>query len=63
MNRTLTERARNIKLQADMSQGFWVETINRSPSTTVDLQIPEKIWRGKSADYSTLRIFGCQRIV
>jgi len=49
MNQTLTERARNIRLQADMSKGFWVEVVNhgsylvnRSQSTTIDLQIPEE---------------------
>jgi len=25
---------------------------------TIDLQIPEEIWRGESVDYSTLQIFG-----
>jgi len=50
MNQTLTERARCIRLQADMSEGFWVVAVNhvsylvnKSPSTTVDLQIPEEI--------------------
>ena len=27
--------------------------------TTIDLQIPEEIWRGESVDYLTLWIFGC----
>ena len=50
MNRTLTERARTIKLQADMSEGLWAEAVNHvsylvnmSPSITIDLQIPEDI--------------------
>jgi len=66
MNQTLTERACSIRLQADMSEGFWAEAVNhvsylrsRSPSTTINLQIPEEIWRGEYVDYSTLRIFGC----
>jgi len=66
MNQTLKERARSIRLQADMSEGFSAETanhvsylVNRSPSTGVDLQMPEEIWQGKSMDYSTLRIFSC----
>ena len=48
MNWTLTERARSIRLQADMSERFWVEAVNhasylvnRSPLTAVDLQILE----------------------
>jgi len=66
MNLTLTERAHSIRLQADMSEEFWAEAVNHasylvnmSPSTAIDLQIPEEIWRGVSVDYSTLRIFGC----
>jgi len=49
-----------------MSEGFWAEAVNhashlvnRLPSTAIDLQISEEIWRGKSVDYSTLQIFGC----
>ena len=64
MNQTLTECARDIRLQADMSERFWVEAVNhasymvnRSPSIAVDLQISEEIWRGESENYSTLRIF------
>jgi len=28
INRTLTERAHSIRLQADMLEGFWVEVVN-----------------------------------
>ena len=66
INRIFTERARNIRLKADMSVEFWAYTVNhasylvnKSPSTVVDLQIPEEIWREESVDYSTLRIFSC----
>ena len=66
MNMTLMEKAQRLMLQVDMSGGFWAETvnhacwlINRSPSTVIDLQIPEEIWRGESVDYATIRIFGC----
>ena len=59
IKRTLTERARSIKLQTDMSEGFWAEAVNhasylikKSPSTAIDLQISEKIWRGESIDYN-----------
>ena len=67
MNQTLSERARSIRIQADMSEGFWAETmnhvsylVNMSPSTAIDLHIPEEIWRGVSMDYSILQTFGCQ---
>ena len=65
MNQTLTERALNIRLQADMSEGFWAEAVNHanlvnmSSSTTIDLQIPKEIWQGESMCYSILQIFGC----
>jgi len=36
MNKTLTERARSMRLQLDMSEGSWTEVVsylvNRSPS-------------------------------
>ena len=44
MNRTLTEHACSIRLQIDMSEGFWAEAVNHtsylinmSPSTVIDL--------------------------
>jgi len=53
MNQTLTKRARNIRLQVYMSERFWAEAVNHasyqinmSPSKSIDLQIPEEIWRG-----------------
>ena len=49
-NRTFTERARSIRLQADMSERFLTEAmshicylVNSLPSTTVNLLIPEEI--------------------
>jgi len=65
MNQTLTECNHSMRLRADMSEGFRIETVshatylvNKSSSTTIGLQIPEEIWRGESVDYSILRIFG-----
>ena len=50
INQALTECARSIRLYADMSKGFWAEAVNHasylvnmSPSTAIDLQIPEEI--------------------
>ena len=66
LNQTPTKHARNMRSQADMSEGFWVEAVshtsylvNRSPSTIINFQISEEIWQGESVDYSTLQIFGC----
>ena len=48
MNQTLTERACSIRLQADMSDGFWVEAVN--------LRV---IW--ETCDHQQLLIFRSQR--
>jgi len=46
----LTECARSMRLQADMSENFWAEAVshacylvNKSSFTVIDLQIPEEI--------------------
>jgi len=61
MNQTLTKRARSIRLQADMSEGFWAETVSHacylvdmSLPIAVDFQILEEIWREESVGYSIL---------
>lgn len=54
MNMTLLERARSMRLQEDLSEDFWAETIsnacylvNKLPSTTIDLQIPKEMQKGE----------------
>ena len=49
MNRTLTERARSIRIQSGLQKQFWAEAvntaaylINRGPSTPLEYKIPEK---------------------
>jgi len=53
INQTLIEHTHSIRLQTDISEGFWAEAVNHasylinmSPSIPIDLQIPEEIWRG-----------------
>lgn len=48
MNRTINERARAMRLHVGLPKAFWVDAvntpvylINRSPSTAVDLELPE----------------------
>ena len=31
--------------------------VNRSPSTTIDCNIPEEVWRGHPCDYLNLKVF------
>ncbi|KAL5838301.1 hypothetical protein ACOSQ3_015470 [Xanthoceras sorbifolium] len=66
MNRTLTERARSMRLQSGLPKQFWAEAvntaaylINRSPSVPLDLGIPEEVWSGKEVKLSHLKVFGC----
>lgn len=66
MNRTLLERARCLLSNAGLGRNFWAEAvntacylINRSPSTAIELKTPIQVWSDKPADYSILRIFGC----
>jgi len=71
MNRTFTERAHSIKLQASMSKEFWSEAVshacylvNRPLFTAVDLQIPEEILQEECGlfnltDFRLSVQFGC----
>jgi transposase InsO family protein len=66
MNRTLLERARCMLSNAGLGREFWAEAVNtacylvnRSPSTAIDCKTPHEIWSGESADYNSLRVFGC----
>ena len=61
MNRTLTERARSMRLHSGLPKQFWAEVvntaaylINRGPSKPLDLAIPEEIWTGKEVKLSHL---------
>ncbi|KAK2378762.1 putative mitochondrial protein [Trifolium repens] len=66
MNRTLTERARSLRMQSGLPKQFWAEAvntaaylINRGPSVPSEHKIPEEVWSGKEVKLSHLRVFGC----
>nr|KAK3012726.1 hypothetical protein RJ639_009559 [Escallonia herrerae] len=66
MNRTIMERARCMRIHADLPLQFWaaaVDTaiylINRSPASALNGGIPEEEWSGKPVNYSFLRVFRC----
>ncbi|GKV22443.1 hypothetical protein SLEP1_g32316 [Rubroshorea leprosula] len=70
MNRTLMERARCMMSTAKLGKEFWAEAvnttcylINRSPTVSLNMKTPEEVWSGKPANYSFLRIFGCDAYV
>lgn len=66
MNRTLTERARSMRIHAGMSKMFWADVvstaaylINLGPSVTLNFGIPEEVWSDKKLNLSHLQVFGC----
>ena len=70
MNRTIMECARCIRLHAGLALKFWanavdtvVYLINRGPSSSLDVGIPEEAWTGKKVNYSFLKPFGCEAFV
>ena len=51
---------------AMLSETFWVEAlmtttyvINKSPSTPLDGDIPQRVWTGKDISYRYLKVFDC----
>ena len=70
MNRSITERARCIKLNAGLENKFWVKAvsmacylINRSPRAALDEKVADEVWTSNEVDYSRLRVFGCPAYV
>ena len=70
MNKTLTERARSMRLHSGLPKCFWADAvntaaylINRGPSVPLNFGIPEEVWSGKEVTLSHLRIFGCTAYV
>lgn len=66
MNMTLMESVRCVLFHSKLPETLWAEAlctacylINTNPSTTLDFKTPYKIWSGRLADYSKLRVFGC----
>ena len=66
MNRSISERARCIKLNAVLEKKFWAKVvgmacylINMSPRVALDGKVTWEVWTGNEVDYSGLRVFGC----
>ncbi|CAM6102302.1 unnamed protein product [Calypogeia fissa] len=67
LNRTLLERARSMLSQASLPQVFWAEVVNTttylltlSPVSSIDFKTPYEMWYKRPANYSSLRVFGCE---
>lgn len=65
-NRTTTERARCMLIDADLPKKLWAEAVstavyieNRCPESSIDFRTPHELWYNSKPDLSCLRIFGC----
>ena len=70
MNRTITEKARCLRLNVGLEKKFCAEAINmacylinRSSKASLDGKIAEKVWTSSPINYSSLRVFGCPAYV
>ncbi|KAG7554353.1 GAG-pre-integrase domain [Arabidopsis suecica] len=66
MNRTVMEKVRSMLSDSGLPKRFWAEAthtaailINKTPSSVLNFDIPDKKWSGKPPVYSYLRRFGC----
>ncbi|KAL0431218.1 UNVERIFIED_CONTAM: Retrovirus-related Pol polyprotein from transposon TNT 1-94 [Sesamum radiatum] len=66
INRSLTEKARCLRLNAGLPKSFWAEAvsmacylINRSPRASLGGKVAEEVWIGNPINFDHLRIFGC----
>ncbi|KAL0426860.1 UNVERIFIED_CONTAM: Retrovirus-related Pol polyprotein from transposon TNT 1-94 [Sesamum latifolium] len=66
MNRSLTKRARCLRLNAGLPKSFWAEAvsmacylINRSPRASLGGKVAEEVWIGNPVNFDHLRTFGC----
>ncbi|CAA7059582.1 unnamed protein product [Microthlaspi erraticum] len=66
MNRTVMEKVRSMLCDSGLPKRFWAEVthtavviINKTPSSAINFDRPDKKWSGKPPVYSYLRRFGC----
>lgn len=65
MNRTLVDRVRCMLMDAELSRGFWAETlqtavkiINNVPCKGTHKR-PDELWFNRQTNVDMLRVFGC----
>ena len=64
MNRSITKRARCLRLNVGLLKSFWAEAmsmacylINRSPRASLGGKVAEEVWTGKPINLDNLKIF------
>lgn len=70
MNQTIMEKVRSMLSDSGLPKRFWAEAthtavllINKTPSSALNFDIPDKKWHGNAPVYSYLRRFGCVTFV
>jgi hypothetical protein len=65
-NQTIMNMARNFLREKCLSNLFWVEAVacsfyllNRSPTTSLKMNVPQEAWSGTKLHVAHLRTFGC----
>ncbi len=66
-NRTLVERTRAMRVDANLDKKYWAEALktvnyckNISPTIAVQGRTPFEVWTGEKPDLEHLRVFGCR---
>ena len=70
MNHTIMEKVICMLRTAKLPKSFWGAAvltacylINRSPSASLEFDVPEKVWTGKEISYNHLKVFRCKAFI
>jgi hypothetical protein len=65
-NQTIMNTARTLLKEKHLSNTFWAEAVaclvyllNRSPTTSLKMKVPQEAWSGTKLNVAHLRTFGC----
>jgi hypothetical protein len=65
-NQTIKNMARTLLKEKNLSNIFWAEVVacsfyllNRSPTTSLKMKVPQEAWSGTNLNVAHLRTFGC----
>jgi hypothetical protein len=65
-NQTIMNMARTLLKEKSLSNIFWAEAVacsvyllNRSPTTSLKMNVPQEAWSGTKLNVAHLRTFGC----
>jgi hypothetical protein len=65
-NQTIMNMARTLLKEKSLSNIFWAEAVacsvyllNRSPTTSLKMKVPQEAWSGTKLNVAYLRTFGC----